>query len=369
VRLVGWRARAGTLAACVVLVAGACSDGSSEQAAKPKKPTPTSTTTTTIPVPVAPFTNLPDTDGVANGRASLAVKIENSPDARPQSGLDVADIVYEEVVEGGITRFWAVFNSRAPESVGPVRSVRAMDPGIISPLGGVIAYSGGTGPNVALVRATGLVYVDEGNAADSLYREGSRSAPHNLYGRTASLWARGGTPVPPRPMFQYVDEGESFTGVPIIAFTVGFQPGYDVTYVWNEARAGWLRYQPANARFDAIGSTPIPNQVAPQNVIVQFIDYPRGSEGDVMGSGAAWVFSNGQYVQGTWTKLYQGAPTSFSDANGEPIALTPGQTWVELFPTGGPVGVLAPPPTTTSTQPEKNQDDDKKKQKNQQDDD
>lgn len=188
-----WRTRLVAFAAGAALVAAACSGGTTEQSAKKRKPPPTSapsTTTTTIPVPDAPFTGLPDTDGVANGRASLAVKIENSPDARPQSGLDVADIVYEEVVEGGITRFWAVFNSRAPDNIGPVRSVRAMDPNIVHPLGGVIVYSGGTGPNVALVRATGLVYVDEGNAGDSFYRESSRSAPHNLYGRSASLWHR-----------------------------------------------------------------------------------------------------------------------------------------------------------------------------------
>ena len=72
------------------------------------------------------------------------MKIENTPEARPQSGLDVADVVYEEVVEGGITRFWAIFNSHAPDHVGPIRSVRRMDPDIVSPLGGVVAYSGGT---------------------------------------------------------------------------------------------------------------------------------------------------------------------------------------------------------------------------------
>ena len=139
------------LAVASALALSACS-GDGTSAAPQRKKAPPSTTTTTIPVPTAPFTGLPDPDGVANARSSVAVKIENSPDARPQSGLDVADIVYEEVVEGGITRFWAVFNSKAPEVIGPVRSVRAMDPAIVWPLGGVIAYSGGTGPNVAGVR-------------------------------------------------------------------------------------------------------------------------------------------------------------------------------------------------------------------------
>jgi hypothetical protein len=313
-------------------------------------------------VPDAPFTGLPDTDGIANGRASLAVKIENSPDARPQVGLDVADIVYEEIVEGGITRFWAVFSSTAPDNVGPVRSVRAMDPNIVRPLGGVIAYSGGTGPNVALIRATGLVWVDEGNAGDSFYRDSSRSAPHNLFARTELLWARGGDPVPPRPMFGYVDDDAEFTGTPVAAFNVHFQPGYEVNYVWDEEREGWLRFQPANTPFMSEGSSFVPRQIAPQNVIVQFIDYVKGAEGDLIGTGAAWVFSNGQMIQGTWTKLYEGSPSSYTDANGQPILLTPGRTWVELFNTGGQVDVLpGAPPTTTTTKPERS--DAKKKAK------
>ena len=123
------------LAAVSSVALAACGGGNGQAAGKHKsKPAPT--TTTTAPVPTAPFTGLPDPNGVSQTRPSLAVKIENTPEARPQSGLDVADVVYEEVVDGGITRFWAIFNSAAPVNVGPVRSVRAMDPLVVSPLGG-----------------------------------------------------------------------------------------------------------------------------------------------------------------------------------------------------------------------------------------
>ena len=296
---------------------------------------------------MAPLTGLPDPKGVANGRQSLGVKIENTPDARPQTGLDQADIVYEEVVEGGITRFWAFFNSTAPETVGPVRSVRSMDPNIILAFGGMVAFSGGTPDNVALVRATGLVTVDENNAGAAYFREPTRDAPHNLYGRTDLLWGFGGTPVPPEPKFEYVEKGAAFTGEPVASFHVNLEAGYDMSYVWDEAGGGWNRFSQGVEPFLATGVTPV--QVAPTNVIVQFIPYGSGADGDVMGSGEAWVFSDGQLIRGTWGKAYPPAATQFVDAAGNPIALTPGRTWVELAPVGTVVDVLPAAPVSTST--------------------
>lgn len=333
----------------VGLVAAACSGGGGDSEAKDTLPKAT-TTTTVKEVPVAPFTGLPDPDGVARGRQSLGVKIENTPEARPQSGLDQADVVYEEVVEGGITRFWAIFNSAAPENVGPIRSVRSMDPNIILPLGGTVAFSGGTEDNVALVRATGLMTVDENNAGDAFFREPTRSAPHDLYGRTAKLWAFGGTPIPPNPLFEYVGKGEQFTGESVSSFHVNLDMGYDMSYVWDATKGGWNRFQQRIEPFMAAGFPE--TQIAPTNVIVQFIPYGSGADGDVMGTGEAWIFSNGQLIRGTWAKAYSPAPTVFADATGAPIELTPGRTWIELAPIGTPVEVVAavpPPPSTGAT--------------------
>jgi hypothetical protein len=330
------------------LVLAACGGG--DEKAAPKKPPPSTTTTSTIPIPIAPYTGLEDPAGLSQTRSSLAVKIENTPEARPQTGLDLADVVYEEVVDGGITRFWAVFNSTAAETVGPIRSVRAMDPGIVAPLHGVVAFSGGTSGNVALVRATPTVAVDENNAGDAFFREPTRSSPHNLYGSTALLWGFGGQPVPPAALFTYLDDGAAFVGEPMLSFHVNFEQGYDVTYVWDGIAGAWKRFQRTDEPFMAAGIPEV--HVAPTNVIVQFVQYSGAGEGNLFGTGEAWVFSNGQLIRGTWSRLYPEAPTFFADALGNPILLTPGRTWVELFPVGQTVDLVpAPPPPPTTLPP------------------
>lgn len=331
-----------------VLVLGAaaglasCGGGSSERAVAKRRPARTATTTTTTVVPTAPLTGLPDPSGVTQRRAALSVKIENSPDARPQSGLDVADVVYEEVVEGGITRFWAVFHSEAPEVVGPIRSVRYMDPDIVWPIGGVVAFSGGTSANVALIRQTPTVTVDENNADDAFFRERTRYAPHNLYGRTARLWERGGEPVPPRPLFEYLGRYDAFEGEGVDQFRIGFDAGYDATYTFDPVSSTWKRSYGATPFTDISGK-----QIAPTNVVVQFVRYPRGAEGELIGEGEAWVFSDHQLVRGRWIKPDAATPTRFVDGFGFPIRLTPGRTWVELVPEGAPVDLVPAllPPT------------------------
>lgn len=337
----------GALALAVGAGVGLASCGARERAGgKERAAATTAPSTTTVFVPIAPLTGLPDPSGVSQTRVALSVKIENTPEARPQSGLDVADVVYEEMVEGGITRFWAVFNSAAPEVVGPIRSVRSMDPDIVWPIGGVVAFSGGTPDNVASIRQAPVVWVDENNAADAFFRERTRAAPHNLYGDSAKLWARGGEPVPPRPLFTYLGQSESFVGEGIDQFRVGFQAGYDPTYTFDRATRAWKRSYGFTPFTDASG-----NQIAPTNVIVQFVYYPRGSEGVLIGEGEAWVFSDNQLVRGRWVKPNPETPTQFLDAAGQPIRLLPGRTWVELVPTGSAVDLVPTPPPPPSTAP------------------
>jgi DUF3048 family protein len=328
----------------------ACGDGT---AAAKKEPhaapsSPISTSTSAAAVPTAPLTGLPDPDGVARGRAALSVKIENTPEARPQSGLDQADIVYEEVVEYGITRFWAIFDSAAPATVGPIRSVRALDPNIITPIGGVVAYSGGAPINVDAVRATPVLWVDESNAGAAFFREPTRAAPHNLYGRTAQLWQLGGTPVPPNPVLRYFDPKVTPAyGDPVAAFGVPFDHDYDVSYQWDPA-VGWRRFQHGLPFLSPTGE-----QISATNVIVQFIAGGSEGEGELLGQGDAWIFSRGAVVKGRWSKGSAGQPTRYSDAAGDPVAVAPGRTWVELYPDGYAAPPITPgsplPTTTTST--------------------
>lgn len=334
----------------LALTVAACGGSGDARTTAKTKADPTTiqgTTTTTVFVPTAPLTGLPDPSGASQTRAALSVKIENTPEARPQSGLDVADVVYEEVVEGGITRFWAIFNSAAPVVAGPIRSVRFMDPKIVWPIGGVIAYSGGTNDNVALIRQAPVVWVDENNAGDAFFRERTRFAPHNLYGDTAKLWERGGDPKPPKPLFNYLAKGETFAGEGIDQFRVGFQAGYDPTFTFDAASHTWKRSYGIAPFMDTSG-----RQVAPTNVIVQFINYPAGAEGELIGEGDAWVFSDNKLVRGRWVKPNVETPTAFLDGFGQPIKLTPGRTMVELAPIGAAVDLVAsppPPPTAAPT--------------------
>jgi hypothetical protein len=288
-------------------------------------------------VATAPLTGRPDPTGVAHRRAALAVKIENTPDARPQAGLDTADVVYEEQVEGGITRFWAVFNSASPGDVGPIRSVRAMDPNIVTPLGGVAAFSGGTLPNETLIRQAPVTWVDQTNAGPAFYRTSTRAAPHNLYAHAARLWERPARPVPPLPLFHYRAAVAAHHGTSVATVTLGFAPPYNVTYTYQAATHTWMRSYGTTPHRAASGRS-----LAPTNVIIQFVTYGDGGDAQLLGDApnqAAWVLRDGTLITGRWAKPDPATPTQFTDPSGAPIALRPGPTWVELLPAGASVRV------------------------------
>ncbi len=334
-------------AAAVAVLLAAFAGGDERAASRPGSPTTTTTTTTTTTAPPnAPLTGLPDASKESLGRPALSVKIENSPDARPQAGLEVADVVYEEAVEGGITRFLAMFNSTVPASIGPIRSVRAMDANIVWPVGGVFAYSGGAEVNVASIRASTANTVDETAARGAMFRT-SRAAPHNLYGRTAELFAFGGKPVPPPALFEYLTANEIAVGEGVQSFRVGFINGYDPTYTWDATTKTWARSYGANPFVAESGA-----RIAPTNVVVQFTPYLGDGEGQTVGEGEAWIFSDGVLRKGRWIRPSRDVAARYVDASGAPIRLRPGTTWVELLPSTSPVDVVAaplPPPTTVAT--------------------
>ena len=337
-----------------VVAVAACGGGG---VAAKKKAAPT--TTTTQGPPVAPLTGQPDPSGQTLTKPSLAVKIENTPEARPQTGLDQADVVYEEVTEAGITRFIAVFNSNIPPIVGPVRSVRIMDPDLLAPLGGIFVYSGGIQETVSALNSTpGVNAIVDTGADPALFRDHTKVAPHNLYGHTDQLLARGGKPIPITPLFHYVATGTQFTGNPVQTFTVKYDSLYAPTYTWDPASATWKRSVGLTPFMDSDGT-----QVAPNNVVVQFVGCclpsPEGGNFQTVGNGDAWFFSNGQLVEGKWSRTDRTQPIQYTDINGQPMRLTPGKTWVELVQAIGYSGALvnvtpaasAAPPTPTTAPP------------------
>ncbi len=331
------------VATVLFLVAAACGGGGGKkQATGPTAPAAPEATTSTVP-PIAPLTGLPLTDQARLNRPALGVKIDNAPAGRPQSGLDAADVVYEEVVEGGATRFLAIFQSTDADPVGPVRSVRPSDPDIVAAYGALFAYSGGTPKFIDLLRGTpgvtdlGVDKLDEG--ADKPYnRRVGRVAPDNLYTSTARIYAKA--PPGTKPPGRFADFQAA--GQPFAAG--GAAPAVGVTVTVGLTTATF-DYDQASSTYRRSGLADGAAAVAPANVIVQFTNY-QPSPGDVdvngtpvekavtVGSGDAIVLAGGMAVRGKWSKPAASAYTTYTDAGGAPIKLLPGRTWIELARTG-----------------------------------
>ncbi|PZS18558.1 MAG: hypothetical protein DLM54_08215 [Acidimicrobiales bacterium] len=306
-------------------------------------PTTTTVAPTTTAAPSSPLTGLAPTNSATLGRPAVIVKVDNAPEARPQSGLDQADVVYEEVVEGGVTRYLTVFQSQDVGTVGPVRSVRQTDAEVVHPIGGLFAYSGGIPAFVNDVHRTGVI--DVGAVADpnAYHRDSTRPAPHNLYVSVPALRQKtpSGAPAPP-PLFTYLAPGATFnpTGAAAISqLRVPMSTATVATWSWDPAGGLWRRA--TNGALQTVtGGTP----VAFTNVIVETVPYhatgfidPSGApvpDADVVGTGSAVVLSGGRMARATWTRTAPGAVTSYTDASGTPMALTPGRTWVMLAPIG-----------------------------------
>ncbi len=295
-----------------------------------------------------PLTGLQVTDasGAANAaRPAITVKIENSRASRPQAGLDVADVVFEAVVEGGQTRFLAVFQSADADSIGPIRSVRPSDPAVVAPFGGLVAYSGGIQRFVDAMRATGLKNFDEDNAGGAFVRRGDRAAPHNLYTSTQGLYEKSSDGEPPPKFADFLPPGQPFAppgATPVTHLTLAVGSTTTADYDWDPGSGTWLRTVDGAAHTVESGA-----QIAPTTVIVQYVTYEATgevdvtgasvSEGKVVGSGDAAVFANGVMINAHWSKPNASAMTTWTDANGAPLALPPGRTWVELPNVGAPL--------------------------------
>ena len=325
-----------SIAVVVVLAAVATAAVVTWPKAKKQDVGPTTLPTTTAKtIPIAPLTGLPDPSGTALTRPALTVKIENDPNAMPQFGVDQADVVYEEIVNGGITRLAAVFNSQAPAKVGPVRSVRPTDTQVVWPLGGIFAYSGGAAYAVASISTAPVKLIDESSAGTAMFRDPNRYAPHNLFAVASSLFAFKGTPTPPPALFSYRKGTEKPVGAKVASFVVPFPSIYSVTWTWNATTTSWDRTLFGKADVTGTGV-----RESPKNVVVMFVNYVNGigteaSYGNLQGSGQAAIFSGGKEVLGTWSRGSSKADVvQYKTATGATITLTPGQTWVELLNTG-----------------------------------
>lgn len=331
----------------------ACGGGGKKATPRSSSPPTTIATTTTAPPPVNPLTGELNTDPSKLNRPALVVKIDNadggpSNSARPQLGINEADIVYEEMVEGSVTRLAAIFHSADSDPVGPVRSARTTDVSVFSPLNTpLFAWSGANVDFAQIIRNSPLIDVGVSAASGSYFRrnETGHVAPHNLYTSTSELFALAPPDAkPPSPLFQYRKPGEALpaTARPVGSVHLQFGSGGGSAPVdWTWVPSGtWTRTQKGSLDVDEKGQV-----VSPPNVVILFVNYRDTGyvdvsgapvpEAELVGSGAAWVLTGGTITEGTWTKPAANAITTYTDAAGAPIKLTPGRTWVELVPIGG----------------------------------
>lgn len=294
------------------------------------------------PPPDCPLTGEPAPHGRVPDRPALAVKIENYPEARPQAGLRSADIVYEEPVEGGITRFITVYQCHDDARVGPVRSVRTTDPDVLAQFGvPVLAYSGGAPNVIRVVERSELLSLDETSGAVAFDRDTSRVAPHNLYAGTKALYrvARSQEPAP-EPVFTYASEIDG-SSRRVTSVHLPFSPTYaDVRWTWSRKADAWLRAHGEEPHLAEEGGP-----VSATNVLVQVVEMVIGPRGgitphlELTGSGRAYLFRDGRVIVGRWERPKLGDVTRFVAKDGREMALAPGNTWVELFPSSFEVGI------------------------------
>jgi hypothetical protein len=292
---------------------------------------------------VAPLTGLPG-DPAKLARPALLVKIDNAPKARPQAGLNEADIVVEEGVEGGITRFAALFHSQESKPVGPVRSARSTDIRLISALRHpLFAYSGANATFQRYVHEAPLVDVGFDDHPDRYSRDSQRPSPYNLFSETEKLLDLApDDAVPPPALFAWRSPGAAPSGAGARAVTharVWWQAHRltEALWDWDATAKGWRRTQNGEAHVDAAG-----RQVTPPNVVIQFVTYhdtgqvdSTGTavpEADVIGQGDAWVLTGGMLIPCHWSKKSDMDVTRYVDSSGAEVKLTPGKTWVELAP-------------------------------------
>lgn len=338
------------------LVAAGCSGGGDEEgsgdttttevaevtttAAEEETAEETTTTVAAAPTgPVAPLTGVAVESASALNRPALAVKIDNHPRARPQTGIEQADIVFEVRAEG-VTRFMAVFHSAAPEPLGPVRSSRTSDFSLLSGLDRPLyASSGGNDYVAAGLRNLNIQEVTAISRTE-YFRDGSRPAPHNLYVNAEDLWALAEDDTPPEAWFSYrqADEPLVTSAEPIEGpVTITYKGSPVVTHTYDEDAGGWLRTQDGRPHTTITG-----DQLAPENVVIMTTNYTvspadtASPEVQTVGSGQLFVLTAGHVIQGTWSRLDAESKPVLLDSSGQEILLIPGRTWV-LMPDAGSV--------------------------------
>jgi hypothetical protein len=270
----------------------------------------------------------------------VSVKIENSPPARPQSGLDLADVVYETITEGGVTRFNALFHSAAPKSAGPVRSARWSDTYIVPQYLALFSHCGGKTSLQKELRNKRYSDMDQFFNPAPYVRASDRSAPHNLYVdvgklREDAIAKRGYAATAQIRGFEF-DRSEKLTTPTVTLLTVPFNPDNKVSWSFDAASKKYLRSINGKPHKDRVSD----RQYSARNVVVLWARTLPRPEKDVAGTpvveivltgnGQAAVFRDGQRLDGRW-ETQGDAPPVFKTGDGKAIKLAPGVTWFQVI--------------------------------------
>jgi DUF3048 family protein len=315
-----------------------------------REPLPTPAPTPQL-VP-APLTGVMVPPSVA-ARHPIAVMIDDHGDARPQSGFNSASVVWQAPAEGGIPRYMMVFAEDLPSSVGPVRSARQYYIAWAAEWRAMYVHVGGSPQARATLRQDGqgeLVYdADEFRwGSRYLWRISERFAPHNVYsdGQHLRQLARrvGAADGLLQSAWTFGRETEYGLRPRDAVIEVSYQTS-KITYRYDFRTNAYRRSVTGEKRqVDAATGA----QVAPRNVVVMVMRFGALNDGtskhrleaQYLGSGTAWISSNGRTIKGTWKKGRIDRPTRFFDARGRPVVLAPGQTFVQVMPVGSPIKII-----------------------------
>ncbi len=310
--------------------------------------------TATTPAPVAkpqpkpeapkyysPLTGLLVGDEAATKQPVTAIMIENSPDARPQSGLKQSGVVYEAVAEGGITRFLTLHQQDKPQIIGPVRSIRPYYVDWLAAYNASVVHVGGSPAALDEVRNGNYRDIDQFFNAGSYWRSTDRYAPHNVYTsfeKLDALNAQKGFTESQFTGFARIDGKPSETP-DATSITINISSAlYNTTYAYDKASNTYLRSQAGAPHLDREDG-----QIAPSAVVAMKVARnPAMEDGHhetitTIGSGEAIIFQNGIAQTVTWTKKDKTSQITFADATGKDVPLIRGQTWIAAVPTTGDV--------------------------------
>ena len=316
-----------SISALAVLAACSGSSSSSDTSGS----VDTAVTETTVGVVVDPLTGLPNQDASTLDRPAMVVKIDNHPSARPQLGINQADIIFEENVEK-LTRYAAVFHSQGSDPVGPIRSGRFQDINLLGSLNKpLFVWSGGNEKVSAAIKESDLVDLSYtvANKDGGFARDSDRSAPHNLIAETTKLWtlAPEGSSGPQQQFaYRSASDANASTSKDVAGVKVSMD-GVKVQWDWDKTTKEFLRIQDGTAVVD-----PDDVQLAVPNVVVLEVEYSNNYSptSKTLGGGKAYVFTNGVVYEGTWSRETRLVPFTLKDSAGAEIKLTPGQTFVEV---------------------------------------